>query len=55
MKLLIRKISKKFHIFYFLLYNDSGGVDMENQIKILNLLNQKRLVQNIEIDMKLEF
>lgn len=33
---------KKFHIFYFLLYNDSGGVDMENQIKILNLLNQKR-------------
>ena len=42
MKLLIRKISKKFHIFYFLLYNDSGGVDMENQIKILNLLNQKR-------------
>ena len=42
MKLLIRKILKKFHIFYFLLYNDSGGVDMENQIKILNLLNQKR-------------
>lgn len=42
MKLLIRKISKKYHIFYFLLYNDSGGVDMENQIKILNLLNQKR-------------
>ena len=42
MKLLIRKTLKKFHIFYFLLYNDSGGVDMENQIKILNLLNQKR-------------
>ena len=42
MKLLIRKTLKKFHIFYFLLYNDSGGVDMENQMKILNLLNQKR-------------
>ena len=42
MKLLIIKALKKFHIFYFLLYNDSGGVDMENQIKILNLLNQKR-------------
>ena len=42
MKLLIIKTLKKFHIFYFLLYNDSGGVDMENQIKILNLLNQKR-------------
>lgn len=42
MKLLIIKALKKFHIFYFLLYNDSGSVDMENQIKILNLLNQKR-------------